>query len=122
MIPAVTYAVAFLEELLEHLPDCVGAAFRDPAVDHVMLNPDGSVWEARGRRVERVDADASAGEREASALAIAAVLGVEASRRSPLVEADLPDGAGVAITCPPVCSSHSITVRRRRGPGGAPCC
>ncbi len=104
-----------LEDVLGHLPEAVREAFEDAAVTEVMLNPDGSVWESRGRSVDRVGADASAQEREASALAIADALGLEASRRRPLLEADLADGAAVSITCPPVCESHAITVRRRAG-------
>lgn len=121
MIRRVVCSLTCLEELLEHLPGCVRGAFGDPAVDHVMLNPDGSVWKARGERVDRVGTDATAREREAAALAIAEALGLEAGPRAPLLEADLPDRTGVAITCPPVCESHAITVRRRKDPAEAPC-
>ena len=113
--------MTFIEDLYTHLPECVARSFRDPAIDHVMLNPDGSVWESRGPRVARVDTYVSPGEREASALAIAADLGLEANGEHPLLEADLPDGSSLTITCPPVCESHAITVRRRVAPGSAPC-
>ena len=111
--------MTFIEELYPHLPECVARSFRDPAVDHVMLNPNGSVWESRGRDCAQADAYVSPGEREASALAIAAEL--RPAREPPLLKADLADGTSLTITCPPVCESHAITVRRRVAPGGAPC-
>ena len=113
MIPA----VPSLEDVILHLPSPAREAFGDPEVDHVMLNPDGSIWEARGARVDRIGAPGvSAADLKAAAEAIAAAVGIAADAARPIGHADLPDGSGVAITSPPVCAAHAITVRRGAGP------
>lgn len=54
--------------------------------------------------------------RAAAAVSIARPLGYDADERDPLVDARLPDGSRVAISCPPVVPSHALTVRRFGSP------
>ena len=102
-----------LENVLAQLPEEVRAPFRNPAVTEVILNADGSAWFERAGRLHRIDGIAVPdAAREAAAVAIARPLGFSADERRPLVDARLPDGSRVAITCPPVALSHEIVVRR----------
>lgn len=102
-----------LEDVLAQLPDEVRAPFRDPAVTEVILNADGAAFFERRGRLERIEGvDVPGAAREAAAVAIARPLGFAADEKGPLVDARLPDGSRVCITCPPIALSHEIVVRR----------
>lgn len=93
----------------------IAAALEDPDVVEVLLNPDGTLWTdrlSRGRTPtgERL----SAADAERIIRLIATHVGVEASRKSPIVSAELPEtGERFEGILPPVTPTPAFAIRKR---------
>lgn len=93
----------------------IAAALEDPDVVEVLLNPDGTLWTDRlscgrtptGERLSAADA-------ERIIRLIATHVGVEASRKSPIVSAELPEtGERFEGILPPVAPTPAFAIRKR---------
>ena len=97
-----------LEEVLAALPKRLQKVFEDSSVTELMINSPSSVWFEKEGCLYPVYTDKTP---KAEALTermldttvkrIARPLGFDADKKSPIVDARLPDGSRVAIACPP---------------------
>ena len=91
-----------LEKVLASLPPALQKVFEDSRVTELMINSPDSVWYERGGCLYPVYTEGlTSRDLEATALAIARPLGLDANKTAPIVDARLPDGSRVAIACPP---------------------
>lgn len=87
---------------------------RDPAVDEVMANPDGSVWIDRSGRLVAAGHLTQA-ELEVVVERVLAPTGRRADRTTPIVDLRLPDGARLCAVVPPVSVGGAcLSIRRHR--------
>ena len=108
-----------LEEVLAALPKRLRKVFEDSSVTELMINSPSSVWFEKQGCLYPVYTDKTP---KAEALTermldttvkrIARPLGFDADKKSPIVDARLPDGSRVAIACPPITESFSLSIRR----------
>ena len=108
-----------LEEVLAALPKRLQKVFEDSSVTELMINSPSSVWFEKEGCLYPVYTDKTP---KAEALTermldttvkrIARPLGFDADKKSPIVDARLPDGSRVAIACPPITESFSLSIRR----------
>ena len=108
-----------LEEVLAALPKRLRKVFEDSSVTELMINSPSSVWFEKEGCLYPVYTDKTP---KAEALTermldttvkrIARPLGFDADKKSPIVDARLPDGSRVAIACPPITESFSLSIRR----------
>ena len=93
----------------------IAAALEDPDVVEVLLNPDGSLWTDRlscgrtptGEQISPADA-------ERIIRLIATHVGVEASRKAPIISAELPEtGERFEGVLPPVTPTPAFAIRKR---------
>jgi pilus assembly protein CpaF len=85
----------------------------DDTVSDVMVNGPGQVWIERNGRVEPSAVRLDAASVDHLVERVVAPLGLRADRRSPLVDARLPDGSRVHIAMPPLAvDGPYVTVRR----------
>ena len=85
----------------------------DPTVTDVLVNGPGPVWVESGGRVRRSGVVLGATEVQQLVERVVTPLGLRADRRSPLVDARLPDGSRVHIALPPLAvDGPYVTVRR----------
>lgn len=93
----------------------IAAALEDPDVVEVLLNPDGSLWTDRlscGRTP--TGEYLSAADAERIIRLIATHVGVEASRKTPIVSAELPEtGERFEGILPPVAPTPAFAIRKR---------
>jgi P-type conjugative transfer ATPase TrbB len=93
----------------------IAAALEDPDVVEVLLNPDGSLWTDRlscGRTP--TGEHMSAADAERIIRLIATHVGVEASRKTPIVSAELPEtGERFEGILPPVAPTPAFAIRKR---------
>lgn len=93
----------------------IAAALEDPDVVEVLLNPDGSLWTDRlscGRTP--TGEHLSAADAERIIRLIATHVGVEASRKAPIVSAELPEtGERFEGLLPPVAPTPAFAIRKR---------
>lgn len=87
---------------------------RDPDVDEVMANPDGSIWIDRSGRLVRAGR-LSAAELQVVVERVLAPTGRRADRTTPIVDLRLPDGARLCAVVPPVAVGGTcLSIRRHR--------
>ena len=108
-----------LDEVLAALPKRLQKVFEDSSVTELMINSPSSVWFEKEGCLYPVYTDKTP---KAEALTermldttvkrIARPLGFDADKKSPIVDARLPDGSRVAIACPPITESFSLSIRR----------
>ena len=108
-----------LDEVLAALPKRLQKVFEDSSVTELMINSPSSVWFERDGCLYPVYTDKTP---KAEALTermldttvkrIARPLGFDADKKSPIVDARLPDGSRVAIACPPITESFALSIRR----------
>ena len=108
-----------LEEVLAALPKRLRKVFEDSSVTELMINSPSSVWFEKEGCLYPVYTDKTP---KAEALTermldttvkrIARPLGFDADKKSPIVDARLPDGSRVAIACPPITESFALSIRR----------
>ena len=102
-----------LEKVLASLPPALQKVFEDSRVTELMINSPDSVWYERGGCLYPVYTEGlTSRDLEATALAIARPLGLDANKTAPIVDARLPDGSRVAIACPPIAETYSLSIRR----------
>ena len=102
-----------LEKVLASLPPPLQKVFEDSRVTELMINSPDSVWYERGGRLYPLYTEGlTSRDLEATALAIARPLGLDANKTAPIVDARLPDGSRVAIACPPIAETYSLSIRR----------
>lgn len=94
------------------------ALLNDPTVTDVMVNGPASIWVDRSGSAERVALQLSASGLETLIERIVGPLGLRADRRSPIVDARLPDGARVHAVMPPIAvDGPYLSIRRFRAVG-----
>ena len=108
-----------LDEVLSALPKRLRKVFEDGTVTELMINSPDSVWFEKQGCLYPVYTDKTP---KAEALTermldttvkrIARPLGFDADKKSPIVDARLPDGSRVAIACPPITESFALSIRR----------
>ena len=108
-----------LDEVLANLPKRLRKVFDDGTVTELMINSPDSVWFEREGCLYPVYTDKTP---KAEALTermldtfvkrIARPLGLDADKKSPIVDARLPDGSRVAIACPPITEGLALSIRR----------
>ena len=108
-----------LDEVLAALPKRLQKVFEDSSVTELMINSPSSVWFEKAGCLYPVYTDKTP---KAEALTermldttvkrIARPLGFDADKKSPIVDARLPDGSRVAIACPPITESLALSIRR----------
>jgi pilus assembly protein CpaF len=87
----------------------------DPTVTDVLLNGDGQVWVERRGRLSRTGITVAPADARHLIDRIVAPLGLRADRRSPIVDARLPDGSRVHAVLPPIAvDGPCLTIRRFR--------
>ena len=108
-----------LEEVLAALPKRLQKVFEDGTVTELMINSPDSVWFEKNGCLYPVYTDKTPKaealtERmlDATVKRIARPLGFDADKKSPIVDARLPDGSRVAIACPPITESFALSIRR----------
>ena len=108
-----------LEEVLAALPKRLRKVFEDGTVTELMINSPDSVWFEKDGCLYPVYTDKTPKaealtERmlDATVKRIARPLGFDADKKSPIVDARLPDGSRVAIACPPITESFALSIRR----------
>ena len=108
-----------LEEVLAALPKRLRKVFEDGTVTELMINSPDSVWFEKQGCLYPVYTDKTPRaealtERmlDATVKRIARPLGFDADKKSPIVDARLPDGSRVAIACPPITESFALSIRR----------
>ena len=85
----------------------------DTAVTDVLVNGPGRVWVERHGRVEPTEVVLDEAEVRRLVERVVTPLGLRADRRSPLVDARLPDGSRVHVAMPPIAvDGPCLTVRR----------
>jgi pilus assembly protein CpaF len=89
------------------------ALLGDDAVTDVLVNGPGPVWVERHGRVEATDVVLDEAEVRRLVERVVTPLGLRADRRTPLVDARLPDGSRVHVAMPPLAvDGPYLTVRR----------
>ena len=108
-----------LDEVLAALPKRLRKVFENSSVTELMINSPDSVWFERDGCLFPVYTDKTPRaekltERmiDATVKRIARPLGFDADKKSPIVDARLPDGSRVAIACPPITESFALSIRR----------
>ena len=108
-----------LDEVLAALPKRLQKVFEDGTVTELMINSPDSVWFEKEGCLYPVYTDKTPKaealtERmiDATVKRIARPLGFNADKKSPIVDARLPDGSRVAIACPPITESFALSIRR----------
>ena len=108
-----------LDEVLAALPKRLQKVFEDSSVTELMINSPDSVWFEKAGCLYPVYTDKTPKaealtERmlDATVKRIARPLGFDADKKSPIVDARLPDGSRVAIACPPITESFALSIRR----------
>ena len=108
-----------LNEVLASLPKRLRKVFEDPSVTELMINSPDSVWfEKEGCLYPVYTGKAPRAEVFTEKMIdtfvkrVARPLGFDADRKSPIVDARLPDGSRVAIACPPITESFALSIRR----------
>ncbi len=108
-----------LKEVLAALPKRLQKVFEDGTVTELMINSPDSVWFEKDGCLYPVYTDKTPKaealtERmlDATVKRIARPLGFDADKKSPIVDARLPDGSRVAIACPPITESFALSIRR----------
>ena len=108
-----------LDEVLAALPKRLQKVFEDGTVTELMINSPDSVWFEKDGCLYPVYTDKTPKaealtERmlDATVKRIARPLGFDADKKSPIVDARLPDGSRVAIACPPITESFALSIRR----------
>ena len=108
-----------LEEVLSALPKRLRKVFEDGTVTELMINSPDSVWFEKDGCLYPVYTDKTPrAERltermiDATVKRMARPLGLDADKKSPIVDARLPDGSRVAIACPPITESFALSIRR----------
>ncbi len=108
-----------LEEVLAALPRRLQKVFEDSSVTELMINSPNSVWFEKDGCLYPVYTDKTPKtealtERmlDTTVKRIARPLGFDADKKSPIVDARLPDGSRVAIACPPITESLALSIRR----------
>ncbi len=108
-----------LDEVLSALPERLQKVFEDGTVTELMINSPDSVWFEKQGCLYPVYTDKTPRaealtERmlDATVKRIARPLGFDADKKSPIVDARLPDGSRVAIACPPITESFALSIRR----------
>lgn len=107
-----------LDRLNRNLEQAMGPvvmdALRDPDVQEIMLNPDGSLWIERfGEPMSQMGSlTADQGRRVVSL--VASALGTTITRENPIVEGELPlDGSRFEGTDSPIARGPSFTIRKK---------
>jgi len=89
------------------------ALLADESVTDVLVNGPGSVWVERHGRVEPTGTVLDASEVRRLVERVVTPLGLRADRRTPLVDARLPDGSRVHVAMPPLAvDGPYLTIRR----------
>ena len=108
-----------LDEVLAALPKRLQKVFEDSSVTELMINSPSSVWFEKEGCLYPVYTDKTPKaealtERmlDATVKRIVRPLGFDADKKSPIVDARLPDGSRVAIACPPITESFALSIRR----------
>ena len=108
-----------LDEVLAALPKRLQKVFEDPSVTELMINSPDSVWyEKQGCLYPVYSGKTPKSEAltermlDTTVKRIARPLGFDADKKSPIVDARLPDGSRVAIACPPITESFALSIRR----------
>ncbi|MDE0165207.1 MAG: ATPase, T2SS/T4P/T4SS family [Bryobacterales bacterium] len=108
-----------LDEVLAALPKRLRKVFEDPSVTELMINSPDSVWfEKEGCLYPVYTGKEPKSEVFTERMIdtfvkrVARPLGFDADRKSPIVDARLPDGSRVAIACPPITESFALSIRR----------
>ena len=108
-----------LDEVLAALPKRLQKVFEDGTVTELMINSPDSVWFEKDGCLypvytEKTPKAEALTERmlDATVKRIARPLGFDADKKSPIVDARLPDGSRVAIACPPITESFALSIRR----------
>ncbi|HSL56879.1 MAG TPA: CpaF family protein [Acidimicrobiales bacterium] len=85
----------------------------DPSVSEIMVNGPGPVWVERSGRVTATDVRLDEAAIRRLVERIVAPLGLRVDRRSPMVDARLPDGSRVNAVLPPLAVDGTcLTIRR----------
>ena len=108
-----------LDEVLAALPKRLQKVFEDSSVTELMINSPSSVWFEKAGCLypvytEKTPKAEALTERmlDTTVKRIARPLGFDADKKSPIVDARLPDGSRVAIACPPITESFALSIRR----------
>ena len=106
-----------VEELLAEVRGLgpLDVLMNDPSVTDVLVNGPSSVWIDRSGTAERTSVQLTAAALENLIERIVGPLGLRADRRSPIVDARLPDGARVHAVMPPVAVDGPYLSIRRFG-------
>jgi pilus assembly protein CpaF len=89
------------------------ALLADDSITDILVNGPGPVWVERGGRVQATSTVLDADEVRRLVERVVTPLGLRADRRSPLVDARLPDGSRVHVAMPPLAvDGPYLTIRR----------
>lgn len=103
-----------IKSLKAHLGDSFLEAFADPGTIEIVLNPDGSLWQEKlGGSLQRIGRIEAYKAHSAMGI-IAACLGAELRRESPILEGEFPlDGSRFAGQIPPAVGGPTFAIRKK---------